>query len=296
MAIQLRRRVGELIRNARRAGRRWELTWRYGLNLTSTLSYRTTAERYSGETARVLAELNRNGIAISSVGALLGCTSDYPTLLDAVRELMRANVERIEEARRALHASGSGALGKTYVFNLLGDRPVLDPESVYGRIALAGPVRQIAEGYYKMHCRLREYNVWLNLANQNEASQSQLWHRDPEDRYILKMFLFLADVDEGAGPFTYACGTHQKGSFRTQPAFLYKDGGTPRSSDEQMAAVVPRDQWVTALGPAGTIVFADTRGFHKGGLARHRDRVVFVTLFCSPGAARGGISTAKPLC
>ena len=62
------------------------------------------------------------------------------------------------------------------------------------------------------------------------------------------------------------------------------DGATPRSNDDELARVVPRERWLTACGPAGTMVFADTRGYHKGGWARQSDRIVYVCEFLSSAA------------
>ena len=136
------------------------------------------------------------------------------------------------------------------------------------------------------------YNVWCNCVTQLPARQSQLWHRDPapEGRFILKVFTYLTDVDEGSGPLVYAAGTHLKGDLREQPAFLYKDGQTPRSDDEQMAQVVPPSSWVTGVGPKATIIFADTRGFHKGGLAREHERSLHLAVFHPPGRSKRGPS------
>jgi hypothetical protein len=55
-----------------------------------------------------------------------------------------------------------------------------------------------------------------------------------------------------------------------------------RWNDQQMAEVVPAEKWIKAIGPAGSIVFADTRGYHKGGLAREHDRLLYTCLFTSP--------------
>ena len=57
-----------------------------------------------------------------------------------------------------------------------------------------------------------------------------------------------------------------------------------RSRDEQMAEVVPADRWIKCLGPKGTIVFADTHGYHKGGLARENDRIMYTCMFTSPAS------------
>jgi hypothetical protein len=107
-----------------------------------------------------------------------------------------------------------------------------------------------------------------------------LWHRDREDFLITKIFVYLSDVDEGAGPFTYARGTHPKGDVRKEPGYSL-EGNVRRSTDEQMAEVLAPERWFRGVGPKGTIIFADTRGYHRGGLARERDRVMYTAMFTS---------------
>ena len=51
-----------------------------------------------------------------------------------------------------------------------------------------------------------------------------------------------------------------------------------------MNAVYPEDKWVRAVGKKGTIIFADTRGYHKGGEARTKDRLMFTCMYTSPAS------------
>jgi hypothetical protein len=194
----------------------------------------------------------------------------------------------IEKARQAL-ADGSVQRRKPFFLPLMGVHPALDAASIFARFAMQAPITAIANAYFGMSVALRYYNVWHNFVTTEQASESQFWHRDPEDRYILKVFVCMSDVDEGAGPFTYAAGSHNKAGLRVTPEYLHKDGETPRSDDSQMAKVIPAERWVTAIGPKGTMVFADTRGYHKGGLARQRERSLYTCEFISPSAAERGI-------
>jgi hypothetical protein len=161
---------------------------------------------------------------------------------------------------------------------------VFDPTDVFARLALNNNVLDIANGYLRLSARLRYYNVWYTFATKTSARESQLWHFDREDNYILKVFLYLRDVDEGTGPFTYAPGTHRKGiNWNRQPEYFLEDN-VRRSTDDQMNAVIPREEWITATGKKGTIVFADTRGFHKGGEARTHNRLMYTCMFTSPAS------------
>jgi hypothetical protein len=151
---------------------------------------------------------------------------------------------------------------------------------VYARFALQDPILHVANAYFGMFTRLRYYNVWHTFATQTEARESQLWHYDREDHFILKVFVYLSDVDDGAGPFTYAAGSHLKRGLSRGPDH-FVEGGVRRSTDRQMAEVASADRWIKAIGRRGTIVFADTRGYHKGGLARTHDRLMYLCMFTS---------------
>ena len=48
---------------------------------------------------------------------------------------------------------------------------------------------------------------------------------------------------------------------RTDRQFKARLGPEPRLDDDQMAQLVPRDSWRTAIGPAGTVLIADTVTF-----------------------------------
>lgn len=261
------------------AGRHFTPTWRYGFNLKSTMAYLLDHTVPNGEAARILSELNQYGIAISSVDKLLPDSSLFAEMCREVEQLEQVFSPRLEEARIAANQDTESL--KTFIFKLLGEVPALDPQSVYARFALQKEILHIANAYFGMFTQLRYYNVWHTLASQSRARESQLWHRDREDHLILKLFVYFDDVVEGAGPFTYAPRTHRKGAIKSEPQ-TFTEKGVQRWQDEQMIPIVPENQWIKALGKKGDIVFADTRGCHKGGLARTKDRLLYTCLFTSP--------------
>jgi hypothetical protein len=279
-----------IIRSIRRTkgfARQNEFAWRYLLNLVPTLQYRTSRIQPPAEAAAVIEKLNHDGVAISSVESLHS-TGLFEELCLGVHALCRDRKTELSEARKACE-DGNSDRQKPFVFSLLGDAPKLDPSTVWVRFALQDSIVAIAQAYFGMWVTLRYCNVWCNFVSRSEASQSQYWHRDPEDRYILKIFVCLEEVDDGRGPFTYAAGSHPKAGFTASPEYLHKDGQTTRSNDRQMAKLIPSERWVTGVGPKGTVIFADTRGYHKGGLARERERLLYTCEFTSPSAGDGGI-------
>jgi hypothetical protein len=222
-----------------------------------------------------------DGVASSSVACLLGSDAYLNELDGAVAKLEENRSGELKAARGSTDATRIGE--KTFNDELLGECPLLEPDEVFARFALERPILEVANAYFGMYTRLRYYNVWHTFATKDKPRQSQLWHRDREDFKILKVFVYLSDVDEGAGPLTYAKGSQLSRGLRRNPEY-FVEGGVKRSDDAQMAAVVPPSKWLKATGRRGTIVFADTSGYHKGGLARERDRLMYVCMFTSPSS------------
>jgi len=262
-----------------------DFTWRYVANLRPCLDYQRMRKSLTPVQQLLVTDLKRDGIAISSVEQLLGKTSLFEELESAVWTCEVSLADQINQARLD---AGKPDQVKSYCFHLLGRSQVWDLNSIFLRFAVQRVILDIANAYFGMLTRLLYYNVWHNLPMQAEARESQLWHRDPEDRHILKLFVYLTDVDQGSGPLSYAPGTHALGAVKTVPeSRLLKEGSTyvRRSDDVQMSAAIPREKWITALGPKGTIMFVDTGGYHKGGLVREHDRIVYTCMFNSQASA-----------
>jgi hypothetical protein len=235
------------LRPALQAYRTSDFKWRYVDNFSSSLAYQFGRERpaISREAARILSELNQNGVAITSAEALFGADPIYGELVDAVGK-METDLSYEIEAARAKADDIDPLISKTYVYFLCGrmKRPIFDPKDVLIRLPLSKPILEIVNAYYQMYTRLCMVNIWHTFPTRNAPRKSQLWHHDPEDRYILKVFVYLSDVDKNAGPFTYAGGTHPKG-MPPKADFLVETGRERvKVNDAQMATVVPVDKWV----------------------------------------------------
>jgi hypothetical protein len=99
----------------------------------------------------------------------------------------------------------------------------------------------------------------LQSASGHSHDVVRRWHRDHEDRRILKVIVYLSDTPTGAGPFGYV---HQANS----GAILESTGGSSLHgmTDDQMDAVVPRSQWKQVIGTRLTAIHVDTgQVFHR---------------------------------
>jgi Phytanoyl-CoA dioxygenase (PhyH) len=107
--------------------------------------------------------------------------------------------------------------------------------------------------------------------DESERVASQEWHRDPEDQHVVKVFLYFSDVDEDAGPFEYI--PQSADGFKYGHLWPW-DEGERYPPTEELEAAIPDADRILATGPAGTLVFCDTSGFHRGGYARTKPRIL----------------------
>jgi len=89
---------------------------------------------------------------------------------------------------------------------------------------------------------------------------AQYFHWDDDWIRWLKIFIYLTDVDSGAGPHLYIKGSHQPGK---KPRELL-DRGYARIPDEEIERFYSADEIVSVEAPRGTVFAGDTRCWHKG--------------------------------
>lgn len=123
---------------------------------------------------------------------------------------------------------------------------------------LCAPLLDLAERYLGLPVDYLGVNIKRELANGAHVG-TRLWHADPEDERMLKIIVYLSDVDADSGPFE---ALDAPASARARKALRYTWGDN--CSSEQIARVVPREQWRPCVGPRLTAVFADTaRCLHR---------------------------------
>lgn len=260
-----------------------QLKWRFWWNAAATRAWLLRGEKPRGPLEKRMArDLERDGVAVCQAAELLG----DPGLVAALAaEVARIEGTRAEEIAAIRDRAGEKTARKSFLFEVLGSRPELDPDSIFGRICLAEPILRIAASYLGLFPELRYLNVWRNFRSAAPAQRSQLWHRDRDDKRMVKAFLYLSEVGPGSGPLIYAKGTHARGPITADPESFKEEGhGNARSEDDQMAKVVPEKDWIVCTVGAGTLVLCDTSGYHRGGLARDADRLALTFMYVSPAA------------
>jgi len=274
----LRQRAGDAVVRGN------ELVWRNVVNAQAVRDYKRELPVLNDVAQRLLADLRRDGVATCDFTELTGDLG----LLESLRlEAKQMEVDRAEQIGQMREDQAAGRTpGKPFLIEMLDPlRPLVAPNDPLLQAALAPPLKAVADHYFGLTTQVSSVNIWRNLASGTAPSSSQLWHRDiAEDRVILKAFIYLEDVTVDGGPFTYAPGT-QPGGPRELNLKGEFDGMNYRIVEEQDAALL-NGMARTFTGPAGSLVVADTLGYHRGGWATKHDRLLAQIRYSSRGANR----------
>ena len=128
-----------------------------------------------------------------------------------------------------------------------------------------------------------ELNTTNVVSADSAEAKSQRWHRDPGMRRNIKIFLYINDVEEDSGPFMYVLRTHDGGNRRRlfpQKQFGRHGVYPPEGAVDE---AVPKSDIKVSTGRAGTVIFCDTTGIHKGGYSISKPRVMYTSVYAPQG-------------
>jgi hypothetical protein len=223
---------------------------------------------------RVLGELRETGIAIVPFAELFGD--------EALWQALKADLDSfVAQAEHDLEHGGGAKRKKDFLIRryprgkkkLPIEPAILPSDGPWLRYAAGDALLGIVNAYRGAQVKLVDFDLWYTIPVGDEAERvlSQEWHRDPEDQHVVKVFLYFSDVDLDAGPFEYVPQSAEGFKY----GHLWPWGESERyPPTDELEAVIPAADRILATGPAGTLVICDTSGFHRGGYARMRPRVL----------------------
>lgn len=285
------RTVGQLVRGA--SVRVWPLSGlvhrHYRLRLSAAKwnainerarrNFESQAPRLDTEQCRALADLRRDGFHVTALPEMVKGAADFDAIRKDADRLMRRPAVREQIGVRR---SREGI--KWYVVRAFGYKPRLAVPASFAALLLSDDVLGVVNSYLGVACRLKYLDVWHNfpVSESDPPVDSERWHRDNEDRHIVKLFVHLSDVDETAGPLTYLRGSQPGGPLGGLFPTVPPSGSYP--PDGAIAACITPDGTVACTGAAGTMVFFDACGLHRGGRATGKARTLLVATYASDAA------------
>lgn len=240
--------------------------WFYLLNNKPRKLFNKNRPDLSPVGKKILEDLRKNGISTVKLEELFPDRNILSEFEDFIKTL---NPEEAEQGK------------KSFLKKYWDKFPVFDEKNPFVQFVLSKNVLDIVNSYMSMWTKLVYYDLALTIpVGESAPIQSQRWHRDPEEKRICKVFVYLNDIDEEAGPFTHVNGSQRGGKYghlfpQKTPEGIYPD------EKELLKKVDPTDiRLMTA--PKGTVIFCDTSGLHRGGYAKTKERLMFSAFFSAP--------------
>jgi ectoine hydroxylase-related dioxygenase (phytanoyl-CoA dioxygenase family) len=253
------------------------------------LANRTARRRYSHHAAalndtqqRILERLREDGYAVLPFSELVPEPEAWAELdADATRFITETEAELARE-REGGESTLRRRPGKEFVVRKYAYDVELDLGDPWLKLGLNRALLDLANAYLGMWAKLEYVDVWYTPpADKSERQSSQRWHRDFNDRHLLKAFLYLVDVDEETGPFEYVPRSAPGGEL--DHLWPWKPLGlTYPPQDELEQKLAQRSVSFTA--PKGTLIFCNTAGFHRGGFASAKPRALATVTYSSPAS------------
>jgi hypothetical protein len=264
------------------------------LNREYIQAYRSAAiPELSPVAKRVVEDLDANGCAFATLDEFFG-----PDTLAKLTDVFNQYHEQFK-------AKDTGKRkGKQVYLTTIYRAHTFVPNDFVSNYLGSEQYAALAARYMGMVPRFVGNSFWHTYPGPTEERiASQLWHRDYNDRLLVKVFLYLNDVAEPNGPFEYFAGTHARGPLGRIFNRTGDDGIRVYPDDKEIQEflkpipvvklheVEPQNRtgsrapWagkpsrVLCTGPAGSLIFADTFGLHRGGYVQEGHRNLIMTTF-----------------
>ncbi|TSC63121.1 MAG: hypothetical protein G01um101448_106 [Parcubacteria group bacterium Gr01-1014_48] len=254
------------------------LVWLHVFNRRGRILFKRNLNKNLHEIQKkILKDLRKNGIVFVKITDLISEQEWESLRLYVMNKVNEPGVQkRIKQNRSAAYKGDE----KYYNIDLI-ESKVLDLKNPIYTWALNEKILQIANEYMGMYVKFRGVRLWASLPVPPGAPEtaSQRWHRDLDDRQLMKTFVYFDDVDETAGPLHYIRESHGAGTWNSVFPTPFPLGSYPPPG--AIEKVIPKEYITKAVGKAGTLIFCDTSGFHKGGYCTKKNRYMLFCLYAS---------------
>lgn len=186
--------------------------------------------------------------------------------------------------RKAEKAPSGGAMKASYLVRRFEDDREAMRTSPWLDLAASARLLDVVNAYHRHWAKVQYIDLWYTAVSDGAADRiaSQRWHRDNNDQYLVKAFLYMTDVDAGAGPLEYVPGSAIGGPYAG--VWPWAPLGEMYPPQKEFHQRVPETAVRTLTAPAGTLILCNTSGFHRGGFATERSRVMGILTYVSPAA------------
>jgi Phytanoyl-CoA dioxygenase (PhyH) len=250
---------------------------------TSELQYRLDLAHHrnrlpalSAADQQIADALDRDGVCITTLEAL-GIPST-PTLLKASHRYLQ-DMKAVLAADPTKQDNFGSVLNPAYpqIFTVT-DLPEFSAWGYEPRLL------NIVENYVKVPIKYQGVHLRRDFSNENPVT-TELWHRDLEDRRMVKIFVYLTEATDEYGPLEYIPKSRVSYWLDRHIQKKIARAGRMGLTDAEMDEIIPRSEWRRCSVPVGSVVFADPIAVFHHGKSRLKDRAALFFVY----------TAAKPL-
>jgi hypothetical protein len=203
---------------------------------------------------KIVEEVEQQGISITSLDAL-----NIPDSLKLLEAAQHITQDLGEQSKLPSHAGKHTLMANA-------EQLLAHPEILFW--GLSERILKIVESYLGLPVGYGGLSFYYSVADGRDAGP-RIWHRDKEDWKMIKVGIYLNDVDETGGPFQCVKADINKWLIESLPKYKGL-----RNSELQNLLNTNSSDWLTCcIGNAGTVFFADTsRFYHRGKPPSKNDR------------------------
>ena len=238
---------------------------------------------------QALDALRSDGVAVVSFADLFADDAFWAGLETDMRSFVASAEQELgglsKEERKARYGNKSFLVRRFRAAKKGDPQPTLGPDNPWVRLGISSQLLDVVNAYRGQTMRLHDVDNWYTVPEGDSAERilSQKWHRDGWENHIVKVFTYFCDVDAEAGPFEYIRGSTGGGKYGSlwpwEDEEVYPD-------QQEFAAAIDQADYITLAGPPGTIIICDTSGFHRGGYARSKPRILSYLTYLSDDGNR----------
>jgi len=232
--------------------------WQY-FNRESVTKFNNHRPTLNSVQTKILNELHSCGIATTNLADL------FPN------ENM---LEKLQNYAKKQETDGSVNHKKKFLVDYWDERVKLDINNPFLKLALNPLILDVANTYMEMWTSLLYLTLQKTTPLKGELTNSQNWHRDPQEIKVVKVFTYLNDIDESSGPFTYVKNSAPTQNHKYAKLFPQELPAGSYPGNERVEKAIEKKDIYPMTGKAGTMIFCDTNGLHYGGVAKSNYRIM----------------------
>jgi len=270
---------------------KFRTNWRLLRNPASHRDFSRSDHPLNAKQQQILTELNENGVATCHIDELFATSGPWSRLSEQLRAFCESDDTRskLQQQLTAFESAKDPNAVAHYILTYYPQeqKPLIQARSPLFDLAISSEVLDVVDSYLGMWSRLIYFDMWHTVPLKTDTRiLSQRWHRDLEDRKKIRIFLYYNEVDEDAGPMEYFAGSQLGGPY--QDLYPWQDPlQTPYPPEGAIDQVISPARHIMLKGKPGTLIFCDTAGLHRGGVAKTKPRIIATAAYVTPASLHG---------